>query len=313
MSTLPDRQQKGIVFNIQKYSLHDGEGIRTIIFLKGCSLVCAWCSNPESHELLPQLGCNPSKCLTVDECSQCLDVCPEDALSMGEDGKIQVNHDLCTNCLACAKACPTDALNVYGYEVTVDDAIARVEEDAVFYLRSGGGLTLSGGEPLFQGRFAIALLREARKRRINTNIETCGNVPWEIMDQAAQYLESVYFDLKVMDPEKHKAVTGFDNTLIIKNLIRLTSKYPDLPVKVRTPVVPGVNDTEEAIGAIIDFLKQMPNVTYELLAYHRMGTPKYTYLGRPYPLGETKDLSKERFAELQVFAQAKRGKTPQPA
>jgi pyruvate formate lyase activating enzyme len=311
MSTLPDRQQKGIVFNIQKYSLHDGEGIRTIIFLKGCSLVCGWCSNPESQELLPQLGYNPSKCLTVDECSRCRDICPEAALSTGKEGKIQVNHNLCSNCLNCARACPTNALNVYGYEVTVDNALARVEEDAVFYLRSGGGLTLSGGEPLFQGMFAIALLREARKRRINTNIETCGNVSWKIMDQAAQYLNSVYFDLKVMDPKKHKAVTGFDNTRIIDNLVRLTHKYPDLPVKVRTPVIPGVNDTEEAIGAIIDFLKQMPNVTYELLAYHRMGTPKYTYLGRPYPLGDTKDLPKKKFAELQAFAQAKRKKTPQ--
>jgi len=308
MSILPDRQQKGIVFNIQKYSLLDGEGMRSIIFLKGCSLVCNWCADPESQELLPQMGYNASKCLTVDECARCRDICPEDALSMGDEGKIQVNHELCTNCLACAQSCPADALHVYGTLFTVEDVIAQAKEDAVFHLRSGGGLTLSGGEPLFQGRFVIALLREARKRRINTSIETSGNVSWNIMDQAAQYLNSVYFDLKVMDPETHKLATGFDNTLITENLIRLTEKYPNLPIRVRTPVIPGINDTTGAIGAIIDFLKQMPNVTYELLAYHRKGIPKYTYLGRPYPLGETKKLSKDKFAELQAFALDRRKK-----
>ncbi|WP_022667374.1 (2S)-3-sulfopropanediol dehydratase activating enzyme [Desulfospira joergensenii] len=307
MTTLPDRQQKGIVFNIQKYSLHDGEGIRTIIFLKGCSLVCAWCSNPESQQLLPELGYNPAKCLTRDECSRCRDICPEKALSVGEDNKILVDHKACINCLACAEACPANALNIYGYEITVADAIARVEEDAVFYMRSGGGLTLSGGEPLYQGQFAVALLREARKRRINTNIETCGNVSWNVLDQASQYLNSIYYDIKVMDREKHKAATGFDNSLITENLVRLNAKYPQLPVTVRTPVIPGINDNEEEIGAIVDFIKDMPGVTHELLAYHRMGTPKYTYLGRSYPLKETKDLPRKKFAELKAFAEKRMG------
>jgi len=200
---------------------------------------------------------------------------------------------------------------VYGYEATVSDVIARAEADAVFYLRSGGGLILSGGEPLFQGRFAIALLREARKRRINISIETCGNVSWNIMDQAAQYLNSVYYDLKVMDPQIHMAATGFDNTLIIENLVRLTQKYPNLPVRVKTPVIPGVNDTKEAIGAIVDFLDQMPKVTYELVAYHQRGAIKYTYLGRPYPLEGTQALLNEKFADLQAFVLEKRKKAVQ--
>lgn len=304
MNSLPDTHQKGIVFNIQKYSLHDGEGIRTIIFLKGCSLICKWCSNPESQELLPQIGYNPDKCLTIDECGRCGTICPENALSPKEDGIISIDMTLCSNCLKCAEVCPSHALNIYGYEITVADALKRVEEDGIFYLRSGGGLTLSGGEPLFQSRFAVSLLREAKKRRIDTNVETCGNVSWPVLEEAAQYLTCVYYDLKLMDSDKHKEWTGFDNILIKENLIRLAKQYPNLPIKVRTPIIPGVNDTEEEIGKISYFIKDFPNVTHELLAYHRMGTPKYAYLGRDYPMKETKDLPEERFKELSDYARS---------
>lgn len=304
MTSLSDNRQKGIVFNIQKYSLHDGEGIRTLIFLKGCSLLCGWCSNPESQEMLPQLGYNPAKCLTTDECSRCGNVCGEGALAPGEEGVIEVAWDKCTNCLACADACPSGALSVYGYEITVEEAIKRVEEDSMFYLRSGGGMTLSGGEPLLQGKFAVSLLREARKRRINTCIETCGNISWAILDEAARYLNEVYYDLKVMDNELHKEFTGFDNTLIKENLTRLTAKYPGLKVKVRTPLIPGLNDSEAAVAEILDFIKEMPGATFELLEYHRMGTPKYGYLGRDYPLEDSGDLGRERFQELVAYARA---------
>lgn len=304
MNAQPNIHQKGIIFNIQKYSLHDGAGIRTIIFLKGCSLICRWCSNPESQELLPQLGYNPDKCLTTDECSRCGNVCPEDALSPRGDGRITIDWDLCTKCLKCSYACPTKALNVYGYEITVDEAVNRVEEDSMFYLRSGGGMTLSGGEPLFQGRFAISLLREARKRRIHTCIETCGNVSWAILEEAARYLNEVYYDLKVMDTAKHKEFTGFDNVLIKKNLERLTQQFPELPVKVRIPVIPGFNDSEEAILEILKFIEPMPNATHELLQYHRLGTPKYNYLGRSYPMENAAELSLHRFNELVAFAQS---------
>lgn len=305
MATLPDSHQKGIIFNIQKYSLHDGEGIRTLVFLKGCSLLCKWCSNPESQEMLPQLGCNPAKCLTVNECSRCKDICSENALSPDDEGRIHVDYTRCINCLKCSEACPTDALSTYGYEITVDDALKRVEEDSAFYLRSGGGLTVSGGEPLLQKRFTISLLREAKKRRVNTCIETCGNISWAALNEAAQYLDQVFYDIKVIDTDKHKAFTGFDNDLIKENLIRLASNYPKLPITVRTPVIPGLNDTEAEIGQIMDFIKGQPNISYELLAYHRLGTPKYDYLGRKYPMDPKKDISQERFKALKAFARSK--------
>ncbi len=309
MTNTPDKLKKGIVFNIQKFSVHDGPGIRTIIFLKGCSLSCSWCSNPESQRLSRQLAYNPNKCLTTASCKRCLDVCPQAALSVADDEKILWEPSACDQCLKCADACPTHALNVYGYEITVDEALRRVEEDEAFYSRSGGGVTLSGGEPLFQEEFALALLREARKRRIDTCIETCGNVPWAVLEQAGRYLNSIYYDIKSIDKKAHIKHVGASNELILDNLVRLKEAFPGLLVRVRTPVVPGFNDSTEAIGDIVDFIRNMPNIDYELLAYHRMGSPKYEYLGRPYLLEGVNNLSQEKLEELRSFA-ASRMKQP---
>lgn len=302
MKNTPDKFQKGIVFNIQKFSVHDGPGIRTILFLKGCSLHCTWCSNPESQWSKRQLAYNPNKCLTLKACKHCHDVCPHQALSVGDDEKISWDASACDQCLICADVCPTHALNVYGYEISVDDALRRVEEDEAFYSRSGGGVTLSGGEPLVQADFALALLREARKRRIDTCIETCGHVPWEVLEEAGRYLNSVYYDIKSMDKIEHTQYVGASNELILDNLKKLKQTYPDLPVRVRTPVIPGFNDNTGAIGDIVDFIKDMPNVDYELLAYHRMGSPKYGYLGLEYPLEGMKNLEDEKLDELRGFA-----------
>ena len=290
------------MFNIQKFSVHDGPGIRTIIFLKGCNLRCPWCSNPESQLPERQLAYNSGKCLTTAACKRCLDVCPQGSLLVADNEEIRWDPSICDQCLKCADVCPTHALNVYGYEITVDEALRRVEEDEVFYARSGGGLTLSGGEPLFQGEFALALLREARKRHIDTCIETCGNVPWTVLEEACRYLNSIYYDIKSVDKNAHAVHADASNELILGNLIRLKETFPELLVRVRTPVIPGFNDSEEAIEGIVDFIRDMPNIDYELLAYHRMGIPKYGYLGRSYPMGTEKSLSKEKVQELRGIA-----------
>ncbi|MBF0527820.1 MAG: glycyl-radical enzyme activating protein [Deltaproteobacteria bacterium] len=295
-------QNKGTVFSIQKYSVHDGPGIRTIIFMKGCNLACRWCSNPESQASYPQLAYNPEKCLTVEACPRCREVCPKNALSVDEYGKVKVDFRSCDNCLKCAQACPNLALNPYGYKITVEQALKRVEEDDLFYARSGGGLTLSGGEPLFQGVFAIDLLREARKRRIDTCVETCGHVPWLVLKEAAQYLNTVYYDIKCLDRARHLEWTGVPNDHIKSNLVKLRAEYPGLPIRVRTPVIPGFNDDEESISSIIDFIHGINEIDYELLAYHRMGTPKYGYLGRDYPLPEAETVTEGRLKELRQFA-----------
>ena len=277
--------QSGMVFNIQRYSLHDGPGIRTLVFLKGCPLRCQWCSNPESQRLCPELALNAGKCIGTRECSRCIGECPNGAIRENGEGGIRVERDACHECFRCVGVCPSLAMSRFGKEMNVDEVLREVEADGAFYSRSGGGLTVGGGEPLFQPEFTRELLREAVRRRINTSMETCGFAPWEALDRACRYLDGILYDIKSMDPGKHAEFTGISNEIIVQNFRRLRNQYPNLHVRVRTPVVPGFNDTEAVIGAIVDFIGDDPGVEYELLAYHRFGLPKYGYLDRSYPLG----------------------------
>ena len=285
MTSREIQQTKGIVFNIQKYSVHDGPGIRTVVFLKGCPLACQWCSNPESQSFSPELAYNRNKCITVSECLRCGEICSVGALTRGEDDKINVNWKTCTDCLACTEVCPAGALITYGEERTVKEVIDEVEQDATFYARSGGGLTLGGGEPLAQPEFAMALLQEAKRRYIKTAIETCGHVSKAVMLEACRYINTVMFDIKSMDAEKHRQFTGQDNERILDNFKAICEAYPKLSIRVRTPIIPGFNDTAEDIQAIVDFLEGM-KVEYEVLPYHRLGTQKYINTGREYLLGD---------------------------
>lgn len=287
MSTFQDRKVTGIVFNIQKYSVHDGPGIRTIVFTKGCPLSCRWCSNPESQLLKPQMAFNATRCIGTDKCHYCMPACPYQAITT-EGNSLNIDCTHCNECetLACSKACPAGSIITYGQTRTVEDVLNAVAQDAIFYTRSGGGMTISGGEPLFQKDFAIALLREARRRRIKTAIETCGCYEWERLEEAAPYLNYVLYDVKHTDSEKHKWATGVGNELILSNLKKLLETFPELPVQVRTPVIPGFNDDEETARSIGKLLMGYANVTYEALPYHRLGTQKYAFLGREYPMGE---------------------------
>ncbi|GAB6111621.1 (2S)-3-sulfopropanediol dehydratase activating enzyme [Desulfomicrobium salsuginis] len=293
MSALEDRKKKGLVFNIQKYSVHDGPGIRTIVFLKGCPLSCNWCSNPESQRREPELAFNPGRCLTFSKCTRCLQACLRGAIIREADDSLRIDRALCDGCPKnCAQACPSQGLIVYGEERSVDDVLRVVEQDAAFYTRSSGGMTLSGGEPLLQGDFALSLLREARRRRIRTAVETCGMVPWKTMEAAAQYLNYVLYDIKHMDGAVHEAQTGRTNEVILENFRRLAELDPDKPILARTPVIPGFNDSEDAIAAIAEFIRPYPNVRYEMLPYHRLGTQKYHFLDRVPPMdGVTLDKS----------------------
>ena len=274
----------GYVFNVQRYTLHDGPGIRTMVFLNGCPLRCQWCSNPESQQQQPELALNVQKCIGTLACDFCRKACSQGAITAAEDGKIRVDRQRCDLCLECAAACPSEALHVFGARRSVDEVMAEVEADGVFFGRSGGGMTLSGGEPLVQSEFALALLGEARRRRIDTAIETCGQVDWPVLQAAAELCNTVFFDIKCMDGAKHREFTGADNALILSNLHKLAAAFPQLSLVVRTPLIPGFNDSVEEISQIIEFLKQFPAISYEVLPYHRLGTPKYEYLGRTYPL-----------------------------
>ena len=281
---MQDKERTGIVFNIQKYSVHDGAGIRTMVFFKGCPLRCAWCSNPESQQPRPERGFNRYKCLSPAVCGYCIPACPRGCV-LDIEGLLAIDHARCDGCLLCTQACPTGAMNVYGQRLSVAEVLEAVEQDAVFYARSGGGMTLSGGEVMHQPDFAVALLREARRRHVNTVMETCGHCDGDALEEACRHLDTLIFDIKHLSSEKHREGTGVGNEHILENFLRVCAAFPALPIIARTPVIPGFNDTEADIRAIARFLPKRPNLVHELLPYHRMGQAKYEFLGRAFPIG----------------------------
>ena len=295
----------GLVFNMQKFSLHDGEGIRTLIFLKGCPLTCDWCSNPEGQSCSPELAYIADKCIGKSECERCMNVCETGAIRMGDDGKAQIDRSLCNNCGECVQECPSRALELFGKYMSIDDVITVVEEDSGFYARSGGGLTLSGGEPLSQARFVIRLLKAAQRRGIDTAIETTGLCTWKDLKEACRYVNQVFFDIKSLNPEKHATGAGVDNQRILENFQKLCESFPELSIIVRTPVIPGFNDSPEDIKAIVDFVHRFgPSSNYELLPYHGFGEPKYRQLGMEYSLSDLKPLREEHMATLRQVVES---------
>ena len=294
---------KGLIFNIQKFSLHDGPGIRTVVFLKGCPLACMWCSNPEGRDRSPELLYNPERCIGCHECDLCISVCLEHAITSDERGKVRIDRSRCDGCGDCAHVCPSHALQGSGQWLGVEDVLRVVEEDDLFYARSGGGITLSGGEPLAQGAFVRALLEAARQRGIDTAIETSGLCNWKILSGVAPLADRIFFDIKCFDPEKHERVTGVPNRQILENFRRMRAEFPALEVIVRTPIIPGINDSDEDIQAIRAFVQQAGGASrYELLPYHGFGGPKYDKLGKHYRLSRIQPPTAKRMRELQSAA-----------
>lgn len=302
-SAAPASAPKGVVLNIQHFSTHDGPGMRTTVFLKGCSLRCKWCSNPESIRIKPELGYKLGKCIGKDQCGFCLKECPESAIfNVDSDDKVRINWDLCTNCGKCVPVCPPEALYLFGREMTVEQVLDEVEQDSSFYRESGGGLTLSGGECQLQPDFSAALLAGAHARGINTAIETASNVPWDFLAKVLPHVDTVLHDIKLTDPERHKRWTGVDNTRIRANLERAYEAFPDKRFIARTPVIPGVNDDEEHIRATLAFIRPYRNVVdYELLPYMRFGESKYGFLGRVYEMEDFNPPSPETLARLRAI------------
>lgn len=281
----------GLIYNIQGYTIHDGPGIRTELFFKGCPLHCPWCSNPEGIQIGPQLGVYPSKCLGQDKCNYCVKSCPLEGKPIHFDEKgILVSAEMtsqCKDCLKCADACPASALIVWGKKMTVPEIMKILESDRSFYERTGGGVTISGGEVLVQWDFAALLLEECRKAKIHTCVETALHVPTEHLDAVLPYTDLLITDIKYFDSARHKAVTGAGNELILKN-IKHVAGY-GIPLVIRTPVVPGWNDDDENMMEIGRFIKETLGdsvIQYQLLPYRKMGTEKYATLNQPYPMGE---------------------------
>jgi pyruvate formate lyase activating enzyme len=308
----------GLVLNIQHFCTHDGPGIRTNVFLKQCSLRCKWCSNPESIHPKPELAYNSSKCIGKKECGLCLKPpFPEGAMYVidGADDKVHVNWDLAGDCdQETISLCPTRALNLFGQEMTVDQVLDEVEQDSTFYRESGGGITLSGGECLLQPDFSAALLAGAHQRGINTAIETAGNVPWRFMEQVLPHVDLMLHDHKLTDPERHRKWCGVDNSRILQNFKKAYQTFPQTKFIARTPVIPGVNDDEEHIRAVLAFIRPHQNVIdYELLPYHRFGESKYGFLGRVYELEDFGSPSPESLRRLQAIIDDAFGRSSETA
>ncbi len=302
------KKDAGFVFNIQQFSVHDGPGIRTIVFLKGCPLKCLWCSNPESQYSNPELAYNENKCIGTEECGLCLQACSKGAIKKAtSQNKVFVDRKLCINCGECAQDCPAKALEMLGRYMDVNQILEVIQEDTLFYARSGGGITLSGGEPLLQAEFSFELLKEAKARGLDTAIETCGHTKWPNLEKVCEYLDTMFYDIKCIDAEKHKKYTGVSNDMILHNFQKLSGCFPGMPVIVRTPVVPGFNDTEKDISAVIDLIKEIPNVKYELLPYHRLGEIKYRRLGRNYSFAGVKPPENEKMTILRQLARSALG------
>lgn len=287
-------QIRGMIFNIQKFSVHDGRGIRTLVFLKGCPLRCKWCSNPESQNAAREVSRVEKSCV---QCGKCVSVCRKDALSW-KNGAIFLDRQKCSlsdDC-ACLSNCVNEVFGIYGKECSTGDIIRRVKEDEIFYRRSAGGLTVGGGEPMSQASFTIALLKLARMEGIDTNMETCAHAQSEKLLEAATCLDSIYMDVKILDSAKHKEWTGVGNALILENIKLIASTFPSLALTIRTPIIPGFNDNVHNVAEIAEFAAKYAKA-YELLPYHHYGEAKYRRLGRKYKMGDIV-LDQDKFTSL---------------
>ena len=280
----------GTVFDMQRFSLHDGPGIRTIVFLKGCPLHCRWCSNPESQNNSPIVMYKKSDCF---KCGRCISVCKVGAISF--DNETHIDREKCTGCGECTNVCPSGALVLKGKTMTIQQAIKELKKDATIFRRSDGGVTLSGGEPLVQHDFASQLLLACKSQGWNTAIETTGFGSSEAIEKVIPYVDTVLLDIKHIDPYTHKKFTGISNEVILKNAKRISQITKTV---VRVPIIPGFNYSYKDIEDIAKFVKTLNNVdTIHLLPYHTFGENKYDLLGIEYTLDGLKRLSKEDLNE----------------
>ena len=287
-----NRKMKGTITAIQRMSIHDGPGIRSTLFLKGCNLHCAWCHNPETWSSSPQIQYISSKCIC---CGSCIAVCREQALSFGH--KVVIDRERCTYCGKCIDACTTNAMMWIGREIDSKEAIDKLLLDRCFYKNSGGGITLSGGEPLLQAEFSREVLLGCMNEGIHTAIETNLTTPWNIIQSLLPLVCLWMCDLKIANSEKHRYWTGIGNKRIIENLKRLATEGSNIIV--RTPIIPGVNDTEKDVDALCKIIAELEgNVAYELLSFHALGFEKFENLGMINPMKGKTSLNPEILSHL---------------
>lgn len=269
-----DNENRGMIFNIQRYSIHDGPGIRSTVFLKGCPLTCFWCQNPESQEMKAEILLDKGKCAS---CGQCVNSCPAGANVLTPD-RVKIIRDKCMGCGECVSVCPNEARRLVGAYMTVDEVMEEIVRDRIFYENSGGGVTLSGGEPLMQADFALQLLRRCKEEDLHTVLDTCGYASWKTMQKLLEYTDLVLYDIKCLDATKHSKATGKSNELIIENA-KMIARSKEMWVRV--PLVPGFNDSEKEVRAIVSFIKkELGSPKIDLHCYNKLGEGKYDRLDK---------------------------------
>jgi len=285
-TSVDSKKIQGVVTNIQAYSLHDGPGVRTTVFLKGCPLTCEWCSNPECERPGIEVQFYSFKCI---RCGECLRICDQKAINPDLELKsgFKINKELCNECRDCVRVCPTGALSLVGQVISVDEVLERVGKDRYFYFISKGGLTISGGEPLYQFEFIHELLKRSYNDNIDTAIETCGHAPWQYYEKILPYLNLVLHDIKHMDPTVHKRRTGVSNKLILANLKKLSRS--GVAIVIRLPLIPEFNLSQANVIQTAKFISGLDNVReVNLMPFHQLGKDKYRRLCRGYFFKEVK-------------------------
>lgn len=308
------KQITGTIYDVQGFSLQDGPGIRTTVFLKGCPLRCPWCHSPESQQFYPQLSWLSIRCVGIEKCGKCLNACPVSAITPGERTEhpttqeevqlIHIDRSLCTNCGDCATVCYQKALYISGTDYTVQEILQRVCKDMPFYENSGGGVTISGGEPLSQPEFVLQFLKRLKECNIHTALDTTGHVSGEILERVLPYTDLFLYDLKQMDSEQHRLVTGVANERILENAQRIAGAGAKM--QIRIPVIPDFNDSEESIRETGMFCRSLGSAVtvVQLLPYHNLGVMKYQRIDNRRIVLEAKPPSENKILSLKQLLES---------
>ena len=283
----------GLIFDIRKFSLHDGPGIRTTVFFKGCPLACLWCHNPESQSMAQEIMLWEARCI---RCGTCFKTCALEAIGPDAENRIRTDRDVCIVCGSCISACASDAREVVGKCMNVTEVMGEIERDVIFFEESGGGVTFSGGEPLAQLAFLTELLKGSKALDIHTAVDTSGYTPWKSLDSIRPFTDLFLFDLKLIDETRHRQFTGVPNGLILYNLRALSELGHHIIIRV--PIIPGITDDAQNLNRIAEYAAGLPNLDrIDLLPYHESAKGKYERLGKEYTLVEVRQPSEERMQE----------------